>query len=126
VNDQLSVTGQLRDAVTILNREGLHDAADFCRLEVERVDARLKAAEQRERGPRQGDCACCHQRGVQVRPDRQAGETLVCVDDRSCFAAYRALQQRPTESLISAVRSDALKAAEAGLDVAFGRKGASA
>lgn len=43
VNDQRSTTDQLRDAVHILNQHGLYDAADHCRREVERVDAKLRA-----------------------------------------------------------------------------------
>jgi hypothetical protein len=42
VNDQRSTTEQLRDLIGIANERGLYDAADFCRREVERVDARMR------------------------------------------------------------------------------------
>lgn len=42
MNDQRSTTEQLRDLIGIADQHGLYDAADFCRREVERVDARLQ------------------------------------------------------------------------------------
>jgi hypothetical protein len=41
-NDQRSTTDQLRDAVTLLNRAGLYDAADHCRRAVEDTERRMR------------------------------------------------------------------------------------
>lgn len=43
MNDQRSVTDQLRDAYALLNEHGLYDAADFCRRAVEDTDRRQAA-----------------------------------------------------------------------------------
>lgn len=86
MNDQRSTTDQLRDAVGILNREGLYDAADFIRRHVEDVDRRAArigclvgaVAVSDDPGLRAyldapAFCVTC---GVQLRPDEPCEQNV--------------------------------------------------